>query len=45
MTNPPRHVKLKADDLVFVLSQNDPSQADYLDDFKFYQKKEKPKNP
>ena len=39
VTNPPRHMKLKADDLVFVLALSDPSMSDQTDDSRFYNKK------
>lgn len=36
VSNPPKDLKLKENDLVFVLSQSDPGDPEKWEDFKFF---------
>jgi hypothetical protein len=36
ITNPQKSIKLRADDLVFVLAQNDPSSPETWDDYNYF---------
>lgn len=39
ITNPQKNIKLRADDLVFVLSQNDPNKEETWDDYNYFNNK------
>jgi len=36
ITNPQKSIKLRSDDLVFVLAQNDPSSPETWDDYNYF---------